>query len=87
MSKPVSAKTEALRYSGFGFIASFVIRHSSFRVSGRKSPKTKLQAPEKLQTPNPKDLNGRLEPEFWSLSEAWNLFIGASAVRQCGIPS
>src|SRR5439155_22172678 len=62
-------------------------RGTRLHLSGKKSPKTKRQTPEKFQTPNREQLTVRSEPESWRLFGAWDLVIGASAVRQCGIPS
>jgi hypothetical protein len=46
-----------------------------------KAPKIKLQAPEKLQTPNPNEIAAqrwtRLEPGVWDSFGAWDLEFGA----------
>jgi hypothetical protein len=43
-----------------------------------KAPTSKLQAPEKFQTPSSKTTGGFLEFEAWCFSGAWMLVLGAS---------
>jgi hypothetical protein len=67
-------------------------RNLNFEIrTHRKTPSSKLQAPEKSQTSNPKSRAagggrtlicpdsrvGTLELEAWSFSGAWNLELGA----------
>jgi hypothetical protein len=84
-----------VRISGFGLPLDFVIRISSLSSgmnessknqnpnTGMKTPKTKLQTPEKLQIPNSKAacLQQVLGFGAWTFSGAWGLGFGVSISR------